>query len=118
MAKLSKTKVKAGKLNARDYKWTPWARTSRDGAFDFLKKEKLPVAVKDVFFDEDTFEEMEHGKNGMCLTYYSSGRVTEYAAVLCDDGDILFCIVSGHAFAGTFATADNINMQYYKLTAL
>lgn len=112
------TKQKPNFLNACDYEWNDWNRPSKDGAFGFLKQEKLPVAVRDVFFDEDTFKETNYERNYVHLDYYGTGRVNEYAAVLCEDGSILFCIVYGKVFAGTFASSDGIEMRYYKLTKI
>ena len=113
--KRTKKSLNAGELDARDYKWESW---NRAGAFDFLKQEKLPVAVKDVRFDEDTLGQMDYGKNGMNFSFYDGGCVTEHAAVLCEDGSILFCVVSGRVFTDTFHSADDIAMQYYKLTEI
>lgn len=109
--------AKAGKLDARHYRWETWIRPS-SGAFDFLKNSKMPVAVKDVEFDPSTFELTDYGTNGIHFSFYGSGRITDHAAVLCDDDTILFCVVSGTQFQGTFASADDIEMEYYKLTKI
>lgn len=103
-------------LDARKYRWEPWALDS--SPFGFIKKTALPVAVHDVFFDTYTFSETDHMLNGVSLQFYGTGSVSEYAAVLCEDKTILFCIVSGSAFQGTFHSAERIRMQYYKLTQL
>ena len=105
-------------LDASKYRWTEWMGADRTGAFDFLKHNQLPVAVKDITFDERTFEKTDRVRNGVHLDFYGTGSVNEYAAVLCEDGTILFCIVSGQAFSDSVSSADRIEMKYYKLAEL
>lgn len=104
------------KLDARNYRWTPWSRCA--GPFDFLKKTTLPVAIEDVIFDEETFDKTEFMKNGVSLSFYGSGDIHDYAAVLCEDGTIFFCIIEGTRFTDTFHSADDITMKYYTLAKL
>lgn len=103
-------------LDATQWYWTPWNRS--DDVFGFLKTQSLPVAVKDVSFDPKTFKDTRYEKNGVHLSFYGSGSISDYAAVLCDDGTIFFCVTEGRQFNGTFASADDIRMVYYVLTPL
>lgn len=104
------------KLSAADYKWEELNRDRRSVFDMFVNDPNRPNIVNRVVFDEDTFSEMDYFRNRESFTYYGSGRIHEYEAVLLDDGSILFCIVSGSRFAGTFSPSDPITMRYYKLT--
>lgn len=106
------------KLDARDFHFEEWNRTSRDGAFDFLKQKQLPVSVGDEEFDEETFDQMDFWKHGACFSIYGSGHPYEHAAVRLDNGNVMFCIVYGTVFNGTFDSNEKIHMQYYMATPL
>jgi hypothetical protein len=106
-------------LDARNFKWTPFAVPGQSGYFDFLKPESPKMEAKgEVFFDHRSFQLMDFSRNGISLSYYGSGSVNEYAAMELTDGRILFCIVSGSKFTDTFHSADSISMQYWMLTPL
>jgi hypothetical protein len=63
-------------------------------------------------------EETYYTPNGVSFQFYGNGKVTESAGMLLDNGNILFCVVSGYQFTDTFHSADNISMQYYTMTPL
>lgn len=107
------------KLDARNYKWTPFLVPGHSGYFDFLKPDAPKMEAKgEVFFDGRSFERMDYSRNGLSLSFYGSGSVHEYAAMELTDGRILFCLVSGSQFTDTFNSADSISMQYWILTEL
>lgn len=105
------------KLDARHYEWKKL--NNRNNVFAHLvQRADAPKSTGEVFFDEETFEQMNWSTNGVSFSYYSEGSIEQYAAVSLDNGKILFCVVSGSQFAGTFDSADDIRMQYYELTKL
>jgi hypothetical protein len=102
-------------LDASQYKWKPFSK--EHGVFHhIIAREDSPKSVGEAFFNVSSFEKCTHEKNGERWTYYGSGVIHDYAAVQLEDGDILFCVVSGAQFAGTFSPEDRISMQYYLLT--
>lgn len=96
------------KLDATKYRWTQ-VNTCDNPFAGMIQAGPLPVSVGDVRFNEATFES---------CNWNTSGSIGEYAAVQLADGDVLFCVISGYQFAGTFQSADDIRMRYYRLTPL
>lgn len=115
---MSKNAKKTVKLDPRKYKWTQRYQTEpTTSVFDGMvrriepPKAPLPVAVGDVYFDEALFDHVG-------FTYYGKGNVDEYAAVQLDNGNILFCLVHGSQFAGTFAPEHKVTMEFYDVEPL
>lgn len=106
-------------FDPRQYKFTEWSLTKNDGPFAFMQPQPiLPRGVEEVAFDDFLLPKTDYEKNGVSFTFYGSGQVYEHAAMLLDDGNILFCIVNGTQFAGTFSSNDDIRMRYYMCTPI
>lgn len=103
-------------LDPRKYKFTSF---DNNGPFAFLKMANLTSGpTEDVEFDDDLFEKTDYTSNGVRFSFYGDGRITQQAAILLSNGDVLFCIVHGSAFGGTFNTNEHISMRYYLATPI
>lgn len=106
-------------LDPRNYYFRHYDLSHTDGPFAFMKQDSLfGRGVEEVQFDEEQLEQLDYDRNNISFSYYGFGRVDEHAAMLLDDGSILFCIVRGMRFAGTFQSSDNIRMEYYLATPI
>jgi hypothetical protein len=103
-------------LDPRDYRFTPF---NNNGPFAFLKMANLTSGpTEDVKFDHYLLTETYYDPNEVSFRFYGTCSVSQQAAILLSNGDVLFCVVHGSAFAGTFDTNENINMQYYLATPI
>jgi hypothetical protein len=105
------------RLDARNYYWRTYEPAVNSVFAAFVQPATdVPRAVGEVRFDEATLDQLDYDTHGIRWSYYGAGRIEEYAAVLLDNGHVLFCVVSGRSFGGTFSPDDRIAMQYYDLT--
>lgn len=108
------------KLDATQFKWEQFNLPEKDIFAAFIADDgPKERSIGEVFFDEATFEDTDWQTNGASFSYYGSGSIYQYAAVQLESGAILFCIVSGASFQGTFSEdSGSFSMRYYRLTPL
>ncbi len=97
------------------YQWDAWDASD---PFAFLKHRSSAPVVGDVLFDKSSFAKTYRNEHKVDLCIYGTGAISEYAAVLLEDGTIQFCIVYGSVFVSTMSSNENIRMQYFTLTPL